>query len=270
MTEKNRLTIEVWHGRSFARGILLLAFTLVLNTIGAADTIVAFDFTTQSLNAVIGTGVASAVNVNSGFVNLLSPPSVLFAFQGTGFPEQGSGDKTAGFEFDVSTVGFQGISVSWDEALADHASRFWSLQFSFDRVNFATLTAAGDPRLDAFNTWNRTSGPFRSFNAWNRFDGMIGFTTFNNFNFNAWNVNLFDDRQSIEFRLLTSFGSPGYDAFATGNPADYDPAAPASMGSLTVQGTELPEPSTLAIVGFIALAFWYRLRKHPASSSGAR
>jgi hypothetical protein len=52
------------------------------------------------------------------------------------FPAQGTGNKTSGAEFRVSTVGCQNIALSWDHYNSATASRYWRVQYTLDGVNF--------------------------------------------------------------------------------------------------------------------------------------
>ncbi len=52
------------------------------------------------------------------------------------FPAQGTGNKTSGAEFRVSTVGCQNIALSWDHYDSATASRYWRVQYTLDGVNF--------------------------------------------------------------------------------------------------------------------------------------
>ncbi|BDA67069.1 hypothetical protein CAL7716_012350 [Calothrix sp. PCC 7716] len=53
-----------------------------------------------------------------------------------GYPGQGSSDKTAGVRFKVSTLGYQDITVKWDQRFSNTASRNAQFQYSIDGINF--------------------------------------------------------------------------------------------------------------------------------------
>lgn len=52
----------------------------------------------------------------------------------TGFAAQGAGSGTRGVQFNVSTVGFAGVVVSWDQRFSNTASRFLQFQYTLDRT----------------------------------------------------------------------------------------------------------------------------------------
>jgi hypothetical protein len=52
----------------------------------------------------------------------------------TGFAAQGAGSGTRGVQFNVSTVGFDGVVVSWDQRFSNTASRFFQFQYTLDRT----------------------------------------------------------------------------------------------------------------------------------------
>ena len=56
------------------------------------------------------------------------------------YPASGTGDKTAGARFTLSTVGYQNIKISWALRGSGTASRFYRVQYSTDGVNFLDST----------------------------------------------------------------------------------------------------------------------------------
>jgi hypothetical protein len=52
------------------------------------------------------------------------------------YPAQGTGNKTRGAQFKVSTLGYQNITLSWDQRLSATASKYYRLQYSVDGSNF--------------------------------------------------------------------------------------------------------------------------------------
>ncbi len=54
----------------------------------------------------------------------------------TTYAPQGTSNKLRGVEFDVSTVGYQDILLTWEERHSDSASKYARLQYSADGFNF--------------------------------------------------------------------------------------------------------------------------------------
>jgi hypothetical protein len=52
------------------------------------------------------------------------------------YPAQGTGNKTRGVQFSVSTFGFERIIVTWDQRNSSTASRYIRFQYSSDGTNF--------------------------------------------------------------------------------------------------------------------------------------
>ncbi len=54
----------------------------------------------------------------------------------TGYPSQGSNNKTAGVQFNVSTLGYERIIATWDQRHSGTASRYIRFQYSTNGVDF--------------------------------------------------------------------------------------------------------------------------------------
>ena len=54
----------------------------------------------------------------------------------TTYPPQGTSNKTAGVQFNVSTLGFQDILLAWEERHSDTASKYVRLQYTTDGTTF--------------------------------------------------------------------------------------------------------------------------------------
>src|SRR6266851_3843023 len=52
------------------------------------------------------------------------------------YPAQGSGNKTAGVQFSVSTAGYSNIQVAWQHRVSASASKYCRLQYSIDDLSF--------------------------------------------------------------------------------------------------------------------------------------
>lgn len=58
------------------------------------------------------------------------------AWQTKDYPAQGTGNKTAGVQFNVSTVGYSNVVVRWDQRATKTASKYYRLQFSANGSGF--------------------------------------------------------------------------------------------------------------------------------------
>ncbi len=91
-----------------------------------------------------GSGTASLVNgttatFNSGTYSdpAGAPGAANIGWNTTSYPPQGASNKTAGVQFNVSTLGFQNILLAWEQRHSNTASKYARLQYSSDGANFA-------------------------------------------------------------------------------------------------------------------------------------
>lgn len=98
---------------------------------------------TGTLAPAIGSGTAGSVGTAAGSLNsdvtaqsfdpALADNS---KWRLASFPAQGTGNKTGGAEFWVSTVGCQNIALTWGHYDSATASRYWRVQYTLDGVSF--------------------------------------------------------------------------------------------------------------------------------------
>lgn len=106
---------------------------------------------TGETSAIIGSGSSSILGgatstFASGTANGGSSDTTSTDNSGinlTGFPAQGTNEKTAGIRFDVSTVGYSDVLVFFDIRHSNTSSRFVKLQYSIDGTNFIDFDGAG-------------------------------------------------------------------------------------------------------------------------------
>ncbi|MFN7140862.1 MAG: immunoglobulin domain-containing protein, partial [Limisphaerales bacterium] len=60
----------------------------------------------------------------------------------SGYPPQGTGDKTAGVQFRFSTAGLENIVLSWQQRVSATASRYYQFQYSTNGSDFVDLGPA--------------------------------------------------------------------------------------------------------------------------------
>jgi hypothetical protein len=154
------------------------------------------------------------------------------------FPEATVDNRTAGAQFNVSTLGYQNIIVSWDQRHTDTSSRYVRFQYSLDGVGWSDFDSFAANQSDT--TW---------------YTGRIA---------NLLSVSGAADNSSFAFRIVSEFQStaPG------GGTAAYVPSDPTSSYSVagtwrfdmvTISGeliTPVPEPKFYALfcaLGLLAI-----------------
>jgi hypothetical protein len=94
---------------------------------------------------LVGSGTASLIGgVAPGTPNEFSTGSTNdpassnddSGWQTTGYPAAATGNKTAGVQFNVSTVGYSNIVVRWDQRVTSTASKYYRLQYSTNGNSF--------------------------------------------------------------------------------------------------------------------------------------
>ncbi len=68
-----------------------------------------------------------------------APGPLNSAWHTTGYPSQGNSNKTAGVRFNVSTVDYGGIFLTWEARHSNTASKHARLQYTADGVNFVGI-----------------------------------------------------------------------------------------------------------------------------------
>jgi hypothetical protein len=97
---------------------------------------------TGSTNPATGTGTASLLGINAGFATGTTndPGTDNTGWNTSSYAAQGTGNKTKGVQFTVSTRGYSNIVVSWDQRPSNSASRYYRFQYSLNGVDFLDST----------------------------------------------------------------------------------------------------------------------------------
>jgi len=151
-------------------------------------------------------------------------------FQTTTFPVQGAGNKTAGVQFNVSTVGFSNVIVSWDQRHSNTASRFAQFQYSTDGTTFNDFGAA--------------------------FAGITGDTWFNNRSIDLSSVAGVDNNASFAFRIVAAFAA-STTAYTASSPTGTYAGGTWRFDMVTVT---VPTPGALTLAGLGTLVATRRRR----------
>ncbi len=103
---------------------------------------------TGSITPSTGSGTASVVGgITPSFIggDTVADPAGSTdntAWTTTSYPAISTGNKTAGVQFNVSTVGKQNIQISWTARASNTGSKYGRLQYSADGVNFTDFPQA--------------------------------------------------------------------------------------------------------------------------------
>ena len=125
--------------------IAFVAFCLATTFAAQADTITQWNFNNQTTAPSTGSGslvlvggvTDNSFSLETDATNTSSDPAgTNYTYSTTNYPAQGTASQTAGAEFDVSTAGYQSISIYFDIRTSNTSSKYYILQYSIDGVNF--------------------------------------------------------------------------------------------------------------------------------------
>ena len=141
------------------------------------------------------------------------------------FPAASAASGTAGAQFAVSTAGFENIIITFGLRTSNASSKYAQLQYSTNGTTFADFgnvieSAGGD-------AWNSISRDFSSLN-----------TT--------------DNNSTFAFRVVSVF-APGTSAYAAARSTSSYSGGTYGFDLVTVNGTAIPSPGAIALLGFAGL-----------------
>lgn len=190
--------------------------TLTANgpTPGPATTVTQWNFNASNTTASTGTGTASLVGgVGLGTPAYASgagstdPAGTNVAWSTTDYPAQGTGNKTAGVQFNVSTVGYQNLVFKYDVRFSGTAANTYIVQYNPD------VTNVNAPWIDQKRFKYTTSGSFIN-NQTVDFSAVPAAS--NNANFGIRIVSAFDSA------LATAYAPVSSPSYGTNGTARYD------------------------------------------------
>jgi len=238
--------------------ILIAALSLVnLNSANAAI-IAGWDFNSTIPDANVGTGTTSP-SIGAGTITLVggTTASASFAtgstadtstatdnsrYSITGFPALGTGNKTAGIQFNASTVGFTGISFAYEMRHSNTAANTHSLLYTLNRLESTPLwTEAAQ-----FTFTPAASG---TGDTW--YSRSVNLTSISGLNGNA----------NAAFRIVAAFDPVTGNYLASRSTSTYGTSGVYAFDVVQVSG--VPEPSSQALLGFgmVALVAVRALRR---------
>jgi len=198
----------------------------------------------------VGTGTASLVNLTlpatfaSGNTTAgtletetTTPPN--YGWNTTGYPAAGTGSKTAGVQYNVSTVGEAGITFRFEQRLSNTSANTYVVQYTTDN------TAATPVWTDA-ETFTVTPAATGTGDTWyTRTVDLTGITAL-------------DNNPNVSFRVLSAFDPGTGDYLATRSTSTY------AGGTVRYDMVTVTSNTTLATTQFTYTNQAFRLYPNPA------
>ena len=115
----------------------IILFFILSNNANAQTSFASWDFNSSTLNASTGTGTLTFVGGCGSpiYVNNAGTQALGFA----DFPLVNAGSGTAGIQFTTSTVGYVGITVTFDTYGHNQSSKWQQYQYTVDGTNWLIL-----------------------------------------------------------------------------------------------------------------------------------
>ena len=151
----------------------------------------------------------------------------------TGFPVLGTGSKTAGIQFDVSTVGFTDISFAYQIRHSNTSANTHALLYTLDRLASAPVWT--EAALFTFTPAASGTG-----DTW--YSRSVNLTSVTGLNENA----------NAAFRIVSAFDPVTGNYLASRSTSTYATTGIFAFDLVQVSG--IPEPSSAALLGFGTLA----------------
>src|SRR5258708_29587922 len=225
--------------------LLTIIFLIVSLLPMRADTIALWNFNSPTPDGLTSTGATQPVqgptagtastvggvsgDFVSGVTNVAADSSAdNSGWQTSGYPAAGTSNKIAGVRFDVNTMAYQNIQLSWYQRNTATASKYFRLQYSVDGLNF----------LDANLITVSSNSTFLLQSA--DLSAMAGVKDNPNFAF----------RMVAEWES-TAIGS-GADNYAPVGTGSYGTSGTVRFDLVTVSGTVIPGANTAPTISTIS------------------
>ena len=218
--------------------LLISSVVVAISSTASAGVVTQWTFNTSNLaltlTPYIGTGTASYVGgtaasgtgIATGWVDDTTAvaPVVNNRWTMSTFPVTGS-SGTAGAQFAVSTTGYQNVVITFGLRNSNTSSKYAQLQYSTNGTNFADFGDVITGTGDAFTSVSRD---------------LSALTSTNN-------------NSTFAFRVVSVF-APGTSAYAaTKSTSTYGTAGTYGFDLVTVNGTAIPSPGAVALLGLAGL-----------------
>ena len=177
------------------------------------------------LGGTVGSFASGVSNGGSSDTTAGSPPN--YGWGTTAYPVIGAASETAGVQFMVSTVGYNNISLNYDQRASNTSSRFWAVYYTTDGNAWNRLT------LDNSNATANTP-----FGATGTFISNSGDTWFNGRTINLTGIAGANNNANFGIRIVSSFdGGSGY--LAANGTSTYAATGTARFDMVTFNGSVL-------------------------------
>lgn len=168
-------------------------------SVNAQVTIAQWGFDGEVITPDVGSGVAENIGgTTTAFAG--GNPSTGKGWNTTPYPEQSTASGTAGVQFTVSTSGYSGINVSWDNRNSNTAANRLRLQYTLNGTDWVNFEADADNAIN--NALDGTPVGFDN----GRYIANIGGSWFNRAaNFSG--VSGANSNPAFAVRMVTEFGN---------------------------------------------------------------
>ena len=219
--------------------LLISSVVVAISSSASAAVVTQWTFNTSNaaltLTPYIGTGTASYVGgtaasgtgINTGWVDDTTAlaPVVNNRWAMTTFPAAGAASGTAGAQFEVSTAGYQNVVITFGLRNSNSSSKYAMLQYSTNGTNFADFGDVINGTGDTFTSVSRD---------------LSALTSTNN-------------NSTFAFRVVSVF-APGTSAYAAAKSSSaYSTGGTYGFDLVTVNGTAIPSPGAVALIGLAGL-----------------
>ena len=196
---------------------------LTVNVVGQNSAIAQWNFSNTN-----GSTTSPAPSTGSGLASLVGgtiPASPVWAtgsstdpnptnsgWNTTSYPSQGTGNKTAGVQFKVSTLGWQNLVIRWDMRASNTGSKYSRLQYTTNGTTFIDFPTATSLSGTAFesktNSLASTPGVNNNPNFAFRIVAEFESTAVNNTNANYAASTSYGTGGTLRFDMVTISGIP--------------------------------------------------------------
>lgn len=168
--------------------------------------------TVSLIGGTTATFASGVVGGGSSDPSTTAPPN--YAWNISNFPAQGTGNKTAGIQINVSTVGLSNIVLQFDQRLSNTSSNTVVVQYTAD------VTATSPVWVD-FATFIAPSGD----------------TWYNKRTVNFSSVTSLNNNPNVAFRIVSSFSGSGSSYSASSSSSSYSTTGTWRFDMITVTGS---------------------------------
>lgn len=210
------------------KNMIMTAAAMAIAGSASAAVVTQWNFEAQTLNASTGTGTASLVGGTTSTFATGFGGTGTFALNTTTYAPQNTGDRTRGVQFTGSTAGYESITLEWNERHSNTAANTVAV--------FATSDGANWVEVQVFTFTPAATG---TGDTWYARNVTLGSEYANSENFG--------------FRVLAAFapGTSGY--LASRSTSAYGTTSTLRFDDVTISGTAIPAPGTIALLGAASL-----------------